>query len=132
RGGRDVHARRRGRFDTEHRRADVLVIGGGRAGTEAARSAAREGRQVVLVDDQQAPEVEGVEVLAPATAIGIYEGGLVPVDADDVLYRFRAHRIVVATGTVEQPLLFPGNDLAGVYLPGAVRRLVAGWALRPG
>jgi sarcosine oxidase, subunit alpha len=131
-GGLDVHARRRGRFDTEHRRADVLVIGGGRAGTEAARSAAREGRQVVLVDDQRAPEVDGVEVLAPATAIGIYEGGLVPVDADDVLYRFRAQRIVVATGTVEQPLLFPGNDLAGVYLPGAVRRLVDDWALRPG
>jgi sarcosine oxidase, subunit alpha len=131
-GGLDVHARRRGRFDTEHRRADVLVIGGGRAGTEAARSAALEGRQVVLVDDQRAPEVEGVEVLAPATAIGIYEGGLVPVDADDVLYRFRAQRIVVATGTVEQPLLFPGNDLAGVYLPGAVRRLVDDWALRPG
>src|SRR5262249_33811632 len=39
---------------------------------------------------------------------------------------------VVATGTVEQPLVFPGNDLVGVMLPGAVRRLVEDWAVKPG
>ncbi|HEU5278143.1 MAG TPA: 2Fe-2S iron-sulfur cluster-binding protein [Gaiellaceae bacterium] len=129
----DKHARRKQRFDTEHRRADVLVIGGGRAGVEAARAAAAQGRQVVLVDERRAPEAGGgFEVIAPARAIGIYEGGLVPVDAGNVLYRFRADRIVVATGALEQPLLFPGNDLVGVYLPGAVRRLVDDWSLKPG
>ena len=66
------------------------------------------------------------------TALGVYEGGLVPVAAGRTLYRFRAGRIVVATGSVEQPLVFPGNDLAGVMLPSAVARLVDEWALRPG
>src|SRR5439155_25649853 len=65
-------------------------------------------------------------------ALGLYEGGLVPVAARNVLYRFRAKRIVVATGCVEQPLVFPGNDLVGVMLPGGVHRLVDDWALRPG
>jgi sarcosine oxidase subunit alpha len=120
------------RRDTEHRRARVLVIGGGRAGREAARAAAAEGAGVVLVDERGADGIPGVEVIAPATAMAIYEGGLVPVDAGDVLYRFRAGRIVVATGAVEQPLVFPGNDLVGVMLPGAVRRLVEDWALKPG
>ena len=55
-----------------------------------------------------------------------------PVDAGDVLYRFRAERIVVATGAIEQPLVFPGNDLVGVMLPSARRRLVDDWALKPG
>jgi sarcosine oxidase, subunit alpha len=128
----DKHGKRSRRYDTEHRRAEVLVIGGGRAGVAAAQRAADEGRHVVLVDERRAPELRGVEVLAPACAIGVYEGGLVPVEAGDVLYRFRAERIVVATGSVEQPLLFPGNDLVGVYLSGAVRRLVDDWALRPG
>ena len=41
------------------------------------------------------------------------------------LYRFRAERIVVATGATEQPLVFPGNDLVGVMLPDGVRRLRA-------
>src|SRR5439155_7503697 len=83
-------------------------------------------------DERGAFELDGVEALAPGRAIGVYEGGLVPVDAGNVLYRFRAERIVVATGALEQPLLFPGNDLVGVHLPEAVRRLVDEWSLKPG
>ncbi|HLB03631.1 MAG TPA: glycine cleavage T C-terminal barrel domain-containing protein, partial [Gaiellaceae bacterium] len=123
------------RYDTEHRRARVLVIGGGLAGREAALAAAAEGPGVVLVDEGTAlagHELPGCEVVAPARALAIYEGGLVPVDAGEVLYRFRAERIVVATGAVEQPLIFPGNDLVGVMLPSGVRRLVNEWSLRPG
>ena len=41
-------------------------------------------------------------------------------------------RIVVAAGAVEQPLVFPGNDLVGVLLPEAVRRMVGRWSLKPG
>jgi sarcosine oxidase subunit alpha len=126
---RGGHSRR---YDTEHVRTDVLVIGGGRSGREAASEAAESGRSVVLVDERAAASHDGYTVLAPARAIGIYEGGLVPVDADDVLYRVRAERIVVATGAVEQPLIFPGNDLVGVVLPSAVRRLVDDWAIQPG
>jgi len=133
----DKHGRRTGRFDSENRHVDVLVIGGGGAGLRAAREASARGDMVVLVDegpDHLTHELgaEPFETLAPARAIGIYEGGLVPVDAGSILYRFRAERIVVATGAVEQPLLFPGNDLVGVMLPGAVRRLVDYWSLRPG
>ena len=133
----DRHSRRTRRFDTEHRRAEVLVIGGGAGGVAAARQAATDGRQVVLVDEGLSLELGrlvelGVEVVSPARAIGIYEGGLVPVDAGNVLLRFRAERIVVATGSLEQPLVFPGNDLVGVMLPSGVRRLVREWALKPG
>ena len=74
----------------------------------------------------------GVDVLAPASALGIWEGGLVPVDAGSILYRFRAERIVVATGATEQPVVFPGNDLVGVMLPDGVRRLVRDFSIRPG
>ena len=44
----------------------------------------------------------------------------------------RAERIVVATGAVEQPLVFPGNDLVGVMLPDGARRLIRDFALKPG
>ncbi|MFN2467784.1 MAG: 2Fe-2S iron-sulfur cluster-binding protein, partial [Gaiellaceae bacterium] len=132
----DEHGRRTHRFDTEHRRAEVLVIGGGASGIAAAREAAHAGRQVVLVDEglgeAVGTEAAPYEVLSPARAIGIYEGGLVPVAAGSVLLRFRAERIVVATGTIEQPLLFPGNDLVGVMLSGGARRLIDRWSLRPG
>src|SRR5439155_14874369 len=116
------------RYDTEHRHVDVLVIGGGRSGRAAAAAAVGD---VLLVDERGGHDAS-YEVLAPATALAIYEGGLVPVDAGDVLYRIRAERIVVATGAVEQPLVFPGNDLVGVMLPSAVRRMVDEWAVKPG
>ena len=105
----------------------MLVIGAGAAGRAAAIEAAKAGSGVVLVDEdarRTGMSLDGVEVLAPARALGIWEGGLVPVDADTTLYRFRAERIVVATGATEQPLVFPGNDLVGVMLPDGVRRLI--------
>ena len=128
----DKHADRKTRYDVEHRRAEVLVIGGGPAGRQAAAEHAAAGRKVVLLDEGSVEPIQGVEVIAPGRALGIWEGGLVPVDAGRVLYRYRAERIVVATGTVEQPLVFPGNDLVGVMLPDGVRRLVDDWAIKPG
>ena len=131
----DPHAGHSRRYDTEHRRARVLVVGAGAAGRAAAADAAKTGPGVVLVDEdarRAGPELPGVEVLAPARALGIWEGGLVPVDAGQVLHRFRAERIVVATGALEQPLVFPGNDLVGVMLPDGVRRLVRDFSIKPG
>ncbi|MEO8291160.1 MAG: 2Fe-2S iron-sulfur cluster-binding protein [Gaiellaceae bacterium] len=130
-GSLDKHAGRTQRYDAEHRRAEVLVIGGGRAGRQAAAEHAATGKQVVLVDEGFAAPIDGVEVIAPGRALGIWEGGLVPVDSGQILYRFRAEHIVVATGAIEQPLVFPGNDLVGVVLPDAVHRLVDDWAIKP-
>ncbi len=149
----DPEGRRTERIDVEHRHVDVVVIGGGQAGIEAATQAASRGQSVVVVDE--GPEVggallasaegagaaralaerarsAGVELLAPATAIGVFEHGFVPVAAGNVLVKLRAHEVVVATGIMEQPLLFPGNDLIGVMLPDGVRRLVNYWSIAPG
>ena len=77
------------------------------------------------------PSTAGVELLAPAVAIGLFEQGLVPVAYGSLLLKFRASRIVVASGIAEQPLVFPGNDLVGVMLPDAARRLVNGFSIKP-
>jgi sarcosine oxidase subunit alpha len=129
----DPHRGREGRYDVEHRRAEVLVVGGGSAGIAAARRHATEGKHVVLVDENPYLEIDpGDFEVVRGRALGIWEGGLVPVDAGNILYRYRAEQIVVAAGAIEQPLVFPGNDLVGVILPEAVRRLVDDWAIKPG
>ncbi|MEM9049890.1 MAG: sarcosine oxidase subunit alpha family protein [Pseudomonadota bacterium] len=48
------------------------------------------------------------------------------------LWRIRAKRIVTATGAIERPLAFAGNDLPGVMLAGAVRDYLGLWAVSPG
>jgi sarcosine oxidase subunit alpha len=48
------------------------------------------------------------------------------------LWRIRARRIVAATGALERPLAFAGNDVPGVMLASAVRDYLALWAVSPG
>jgi sarcosine oxidase subunit alpha len=140
-------------WKTEYRRrhADVLVVGGGAAGLSAARAAAQRGADVVLVDegpepggrllaegqqarvDQLLSEARdaGVEIIARGSALGFFDG-LVPVWQGDTLHQLRARRHVIATGTIEQPLVFAGNDLPGVMLSDGARRLAALYAVKPG
>ncbi|MDJ1014945.1 MAG: 2Fe-2S iron-sulfur cluster-binding protein [Paracoccaceae bacterium] len=48
------------------------------------------------------------------------------------LWKVRARRIVTATGAIERPLSFAGNDLPGVMLASAVRDYVVNFGVAPG
>ena len=48
------------------------------------------------------------------------------------LWRIRAEKIVTATGAIERPLSFAGNDLPGVMLASAVRDYVVNFGVAPG
>jgi sarcosine oxidase subunit alpha len=78
--------------------------------------------------------MDGVRVLAHTTCSGLYDHGVATAvermseeygGAGPVLrqryWRMRAAQIVLATGAIEQPAVFPYNDLPGVMLAGSVR-----------
>jgi sarcosine oxidase, subunit alpha len=133
------------------RHADVLVVGGGAAGLAAAVAAATAGADTVLVDEGPEPggrllaggghdrarelaaaaRAAGVEILSGAAALGYFDG-MVAVWQGDTLHQVRAARTVFATGTIQQPLVFAGNDLPGVMLADGARRLAALYAVAPG
>jgi len=48
------------------------------------------------------------------------------------LWRIRAGRIIAATGAIERPIPFAGNDIPGVMLAGAVRDYVVNFGVSPG
>ncbi|NRP51054.1 Sarcosine oxidase subunit alpha [Aliiroseovarius sp. xm-v-201] len=48
------------------------------------------------------------------------------------LWRIRAGQIVTATGAIERPLSFAGNDIPGVMLAGAVRDYLVNWGVSAG
>lgn len=135
-----------------HHHPQVLVAGGGVAGLAAALAAAESGGPVVLADEgtiggRVAPgpmrdrigsllaelrAKSNVTILERATAIGIYEGPLVPVVSDDLLHLVHPGRVVVATGAVEHHAVFPGSDLVGVFLGRGAAQLAGIHGLRLG
>jgi sarcosine oxidase subunit alpha len=149
------------RFDHRFAHPDVLVAGGGPSGMAAAVAAAEAGATVILVEEEPmlgghlrfgdtddlaalAELVEavrahpGIEVMTDAVVTGRYDHNWVSIvqrnvpGVDERLVKARAKCLVVAVGTLERPYVFEGNDLPGVILSTAVRRLINLYAVRPG
>jgi sarcosine oxidase subunit alpha len=127
------------RYDQVSRQVEVLVVGAGAAGVQAALAAAQSGRQVLLVEGAaqlepataaRLPELAqaGVEVVTACTVFGLYDHLLaaavqaVSGAVRERLWQIRAGRIILATGAFERPMLFPDNDRPGVMLASAVLR----------
>ena len=72
-------------------------------------------------------------VLETTTCLGLYEGeGVVAALAPDGPVAIRPHRLIVATGAYDRPLLVPGNDLPGVIGLRAFELLAAQHAFATG
>jgi len=160
------------RYEYFYAFVDVLVIGGGVAGLQAAKAVGAAGVRVLLLE--QTPHwggralVDGVEIGGKAAGdwiketlqalgkmanvrvrtrtmgAGVYDHGYVlayervadhtPGDGRPRhrLWRIRARQIVTATGAMERPLAFAGNDIPGVMLASAVRDYAVNWGVSVG
>jgi sarcosine oxidase subunit alpha len=52
--------------------------------------------------------------------------------ARERLWQVRPHELVLATGALERPLVFPGNDRPGIMLAGAARTYLQRYGVLPG
>jgi methylglutamate dehydrogenase subunit C len=147
---------------------DLLVVGGGPAGLEAAAVAAEAGQRVILVEqdsilgasllrDPQQQDARWIKetaarirerggtILTRTSAAGYWEHDLVTLtqllaEPGQVslhgtvqrLWHVRAGGVVLATGSIERPVAFAGNDLPGVMLSQAVRSYVRRFGVMPG
>ena len=87
---------------------------------------------------------DNVTIRTRTCGFGVYDHGYVLADervADHTpgdgrpkhrLWRIRTGKIVTATGAIERPLSFAGNDIPGVMLASAVRDYVVNYAVSPG
>ena len=135
----------------EYAWCDVLVVGGGAAGLEAARAAGEAGARVLLVEEQarvggswawqhggncdELVEVlaglPNVEIRCGTVAGGHYADGWVALFDAVRMTKVRAEAVVYANGAIEQPAVFGHNDLPGVLLGSAAQRLVKLYAVKP-
>ncbi|MBO9405861.1 sarcosine oxidase subunit alpha family protein [Shimia sp. R9_1] len=151
---------------------DVVVVGGGIAGLQAAKAAADSGAKVLLMEqtahwggraavdggtvdgrdvaDYIDATVAALEAMDNVTlrnrmmGAGVYDHGYVlgyerltdhaPLTDGPRhrLWRIRAKQIVTATGAIERPLSFAGNDIPGVMLASALRDYVVNFGVSSG
>ncbi|MFT5201016.1 MAG: glycine cleavage system aminomethyltransferase T/bacterioferritin-associated ferredoxin [Candidatus Aldehydirespiratoraceae bacterium] len=110
----------------EHRRADVVVVGGGRSGQAASAAAEADGDTVFVLDAGAGEEV-----------IAVYAGPLVVARTPDAMLHVSCDRVIVATGSSTIPPIVEGSRLAGLITPRAHDRFVErgidlGVVVRPG
>ncbi|WP_333870653.1 NAD(P)/FAD-dependent oxidoreductase [Desulforamulus putei] len=75
---------------------------------------------------------KNIQVMTEATALGYYEDGVLLVEQHKKIFAIKPERLIIATGGAEKTLLFPNNDLPGVYGAGAVQTLVNVFGVKPG
>ncbi len=137
---------------------DLLVVGAGASGMQAALTAAEQGLDVVIADENPhiggsldyqlvnemdaAPVRDGlkqalqnhanIRVLPGHLACGWYTDHYVPLVGAEGIIKMRARAVISATGVMEQPAVFRNNDLPGVMMASGAQRLIARYAVKPG
>lgn len=143
-----------GSFDKAYVFCDVLVVGGGPAGLEAAIAAAETGVDVLLVDEW--PEAGGsllygrggaerreallararalptLTIRTDCTVTGLFSDNWASAITGNRLLKIRAGEIVLATGGFDQPLVFANNDRPGILFADAAQRLMRLYGVAPG
>ena len=170
--GKAPKARDSDKYEHYYHFCEVMIVGGGIAGLQAAKSAAATGVRVLLVEQTahwggRAPvdgatidgisaedwvhetvvalsACENVVIRHRTQGAGVYDHGYAlayeriadhtPGDGRPRhrLWRVRCKQIITATGAIERPLSFAGNDIPGVMLASAVRDYVVNYAVSPG
>ena len=149
--------------DYEHFYAfyDLVIIGGGISGLNAALTAAESGLKVLIMEQNsewggrclvdfpfineepglkyisrilsELRKYKNVTMRSRMMGAGVYDHGYLlgyerlndHLSTNEGprhrLWRIRAKQIITATGAIERPLSFPGNDIPGIMLASAVR-----------
>ena len=147
-------------YDKAYLFADVLVVGGGPAGLEAAIAAAEAGADTLLIDDgaelggsllygrdggdrasvlarradlvHRARATPNLRIMTGTTITGMFADNWASAARGNRFYKIRSKETVIATGAFDQPLVFRNNDRPGIMFADAAQRLMRLYGVKPG
>ncbi|CAN5345449.1 hypothetical protein BH09CHL1_BH09CHL1_11750 [soil metagenome] len=116
---------------------DVAIVGGGPAGRLAAETLIEAGANTALIDENEIdpsllPQSSELTRLEKSTVWGLYPGFQIGLTASSGESLIAAKRVILATGSTEKVLSFPGSDLPGVMTGRGLTRLLNEYGVWPG
>lgn len=147
-------------YDKAYLFTDVLVVGGGLAGLEAAIASAEAGADTILADEWPQPGgsllfgrgaagrkaasashqsllakargLSNLRIMPDTTVTGLFADDWASAISCNRLYKIRTRHTILATGAFDQPLVFANNDRPGILFADAAQRLMRLYGVRPG
>ncbi len=147
-------------YDKAYLFADVLVVGGGPAGLEAAIAAAEGGADTLLIEEwpelggsmlfgrssgsrseteaarralvAKARSTKNLTIMTDTTVSGLFPDNWASAICCQRLYKIRAKETILAAGAYDQPLVFANNDRPGIIFADAAQRLMRLYGVAPG
>lgn len=81
---------------------------------------------------KEVEEMTNCHLLKGATAFAWYDEGILAVSRPAEFWELSPGRVIIATGSYENPMIFENNDLPGIFMAGALQRLMHRYYIRPG
>ncbi len=147
-------------YDKAYLWADVMVVGGGPAGLEAAIAAAEGGADTLLIEEwpqlggsllfgrsrgsraatdaarlsliAKAQALPNLKIMTDTTVTGLFSENWASAISSNRLYKIRTKHTVIAAGAFDQPLVFSNNDRPGIMFADAAQRLMRLYGVKPG
>jgi sarcosine oxidase subunit alpha len=122
--------------------ADQDSVLGGQSAWDGSMAGTASSAEWLAVVIKLLEAMRDVQILRRTTAVGCYDHNVVTLlervgqpDRNSPRERYRivrAKRVVLATGAIEQPLIFSHNDRPGIMLAGSARQYVRRYGVAPG
>jgi sarcosine oxidase, subunit alpha len=148
-------------YDKAYLYADVLVVGGGPAGLEAAIASAEGGADTLLIDEwpqlggsllfgrsrgasrtetdtarlaliARATALPSLKIMTDTTVTGLFSDNWAAAICCHRLYKIRSKQTIIASGAFDQPIVFSNNDRPGIMFADAAQRLMRLYGVKPG
>jgi NADPH-dependent 2,4-dienoyl-CoA reductase/sulfur reductase-like enzyme len=125
--------------------ADEDHLSGGRLNSDMVVIGGQDGAQFAKAAIAELSSLPKVRILTRTTVFGVYDDTYAAVErvSDHLavpdagqprqrLWRINPKRVILASGAIDRPIVFPGNDRPGVMLAQSVQTYIRRYAAAPG